>query len=94
MYAIRSYYDEHDRGAFRQQVGAPGGQHGDQQGAENGANYLPPDIIRYVKLVSGSPVFRVKYDPRLEYAEHPVKFSLHKKYIKTYTTKGDYDSLS
>jgi len=60
---------------------------------ENGANYLPPDIIRYVKLVSGSPVFRVKYDPRLEYAEHPVKFSLHKKYIKTYTTKGDYDSL-
>ncbi|MDF1547302.1 MAG: glycoside hydrolase family 15 protein, partial [Bacteroidales bacterium] len=60
---------------------------------ENGSHYQPPDIIRYIKLVSGKPVFSVKYLPRLEYAQHPVKITFHKKYIKTYTTKGDYDSL-
>src|SRR6056297_282910 len=31
--------------------------------------YSPPDVIRYVKWKSGKPRFRVKYDPRLEYAE-------------------------
>jgi alpha,alpha-trehalase len=58
-----------------------------------GNYYLPPDIIRYVKIVSGKPSFRVKYDPKLEYAEHPVKISMHEKYIKAYTTEGPYDSV-
>jgi len=60
---------------------------------ERGSNYAPPDIVRYMKLLSGTPKFRVKYNPKLEYAQFPVKISLHKKYIKASTTKGPYDSI-
>ncbi len=60
---------------------------------DDGIYYYPPDIIRYFRFLSGKPTFRVKYDPRLEYAEHPVKTTIHKKYIKNYTTEGPYDSV-
>jgi len=60
---------------------------------ENGAYYSPPDVIRYLKVLSGKPSFKVKYDPKLEYAQYPVKTSMHIKYIKNYTTKGPYDSI-
>jgi alpha,alpha-trehalase len=55
--------------------------------------YSPPDIIRYIKHKSGTPSFRVKYDPRLEYAEYPTYTLVHNKYIKSYTKKGTYDSI-
>ena len=57
------------------------------------APYSPPDIIRYIKHKSGTPEFRVKYDPKLEYAEFPTHTLVHNKYIKSYTTKGTYDSI-
>ncbi|MBN1987080.1 MAG: glycoside hydrolase family 15 protein [Prolixibacteraceae bacterium] len=62
---------------------------------QNGADhvYSPPDYIRYFKLKSGNPKFRIKYDPRLEYAEKPTKTKVHKEYIKSSTEKGPYDSL-
>lgn len=55
--------------------------------------YAPPDLIRYVKLVSGEPAFKVRYDPRLEYAKHPTKTIIENGYIKSFTKKGTYDSL-
>ena len=54
--------------------------------------YAPPDIIRYIKLNSGKPRFRVKYDPKLEYAQYPTKTVASGEYIKSFTTKGPYDS--
>jgi len=60
---------------------------------DDGTYYMPPDIIRYVKLVSGTPKFSVKYDPKLEYAAEKTS---HKKYaenITSSTSKGRYDSL-
>lgn len=60
---------------------------------DNGVYYSPPDVIRYVKVLSGAPEFRVKYNPKLEYAMHPSKMSVHDKYIKCETTKGLYDSV-
>ena len=57
------------------------------------APYSPPDIIRYIRYKSGTPSFRVKYDPRLEYAEYPTYTLVHNKYIKSYTKKGTYDSI-
>src|SRR5690606_36436121 len=35
---------------------------------ENGGHHTPPEIVRFIKLISGRPSFRVKYDPKLEYA--------------------------
>ena len=61
--------------------------------SESGAHYLPPDIIRYIKHKKGKPTFRIKYEPRLEYARHPTRAKIFKDYIKSYTTKGPYDSI-
>lgn len=55
--------------------------------------YSPPDIIRYIKYVSGKPRFKVFYDPKLEYAEKETKTEERKEFIKSFTTSGSYDSL-
>ncbi|MFO7829156.1 MAG: glycoside hydrolase family 15 protein [Bacteroidales bacterium] len=59
---------------------------------ENGY-YAPPDIIRFVKYISGKPEFSIKYDPKLEYAKYPTENIITKKYIKSYTKKGTYNSV-
>ena len=56
-------------------------------------HHYPPDIIRYFKHKSGKPVFKIKYDPRLEYAKHPTENVINGGFIKSFTTKGMYDSL-
>ncbi|MBN2348679.1 MAG: glycoside hydrolase family 15 protein [Bacteroidales bacterium] len=61
--------------------------------SESNEYYSPPDIIRYVKHKSGNPVFKVKYDPRLEYAKFPTKTTINKLYIKSFTKQGTYDSI-
>ena len=55
--------------------------------------YSPPDVIRYVKWKSGKPRFRVKYDPRLEYAERETITEVRDGFIKSFTKSGAYDSL-
>ncbi len=55
--------------------------------------YSPPDLIRYIKLKSGNPKFKVKYTPQLEYAEKETITKIDKEHIKSYTQKGIYDSL-
>lgn len=55
--------------------------------------YAPPDIIRYIKYKSGKPVFKVKYDPKLEYAKYASKSIIEDDAIKSFTTKGTYDSI-
>ena len=59
----------------------------------NGGYYNPAEIVRYFKYISGNPVFRIKYDPKVEYARFHVKLYAEEEYIKCYTTEGDYDSL-
>ena len=61
----------------------------------NGRNrlYSPPDVIRYIKYRSGSPRFKVLYDPRLEYAEQKTVTTSRDEYIKSSTRTGPYDSL-
>ena len=55
--------------------------------------YNPPDIIRYIKYISGSPKFSVNYNPRLEYGKYETKTYIHEEYIKSHTVEGEYDSL-
>ncbi len=60
----------------------------------NGDNdyYAPPDIIRYFRVISGKPRFRIYYNPRMNYAFGEISSKIHSKYIKSKTTEGDYDS--
>jgi alpha,alpha-trehalase len=55
--------------------------------------YSPPDIIRYIKYKSGSPRFKVHYDPKLEYAKEKTVTEERRDFIKSFTTTGPYDSL-
>ncbi|RIJ47549.1 glycoside hydrolase family 15 protein [Maribellus luteus] len=60
----------------------------------NGSGYFnPAEIIRYFKYISGNPAFRLKYDPRVEYARFHSRLEDEDEYIKCYTTEGDYDSM-
>lgn len=60
---------------------------------EDGSYYNPPDIIRFIRLVSGKPKFRVHYDPRPNYARETTYNENHGNYIKSFTREGKYDSL-
>ena len=55
--------------------------------------YTPPDIIRFIKYKWGDPVFKVRYNPKVEYARFDIDLVDAGEYIKCYTTEGDYDSL-
>ncbi|MBN2610710.1 MAG: glycoside hydrolase family 15 protein [Bacteroidales bacterium] len=61
--------------------------------SESGSHYNPPDIIRYIKYKTGTPRFRVVYNPRLEYGRYITKTRIHNDYIKSHTTRGSYDSV-
>ncbi len=63
--------------------------------AHNGSDqvYSPPDVVRYIKLKSGKPRFRIHYDPRLEYAERETITEVRNNYVKSFTRSGVYDSL-
>jgi len=60
---------------------------------EDGTEYLPPDVIRYLKHLKGEPRFRVHFEPRLEYAEHKTAIQVGKHFIKASTESGEYDSV-
>lgn len=61
----------------------------------NGDNrhHTPPDIVRYIKHISGMPKVQVRYSPRLDYARNETKTVIEGNYIKSFTTQGRYDSL-
>ena len=61
--------------------------------SEGEGYYNPPDIIRYFKHRSGEPKFSVDYKPKLEYAKFETVTVAQDNFIKSYTEKGDYDSL-
>ncbi len=60
---------------------------------EDGSYFSPPDIVRYIKLISGAPTFKVKYDPKLEYAMGETKHKVGRNYIKSVTNEDKYDTL-
>lgn len=58
-----------------------------------GHYHCPPDIIRYIRHLSGSPKIRVHYAPRPAYAQHPTDIEIGDTYIKAMTVKGPYESV-
>jgi len=55
--------------------------------------HCPPDLIRYIRLVSGCPRFRVCYDPRLNYGQGRTKTIPIDIGIKSTVRNGTYESL-
>jgi GH15 family glucan-1,4-alpha-glucosidase len=60
---------------------------------DDGTYYAPPDVIRFIRLISGKPKFKVKYDPRLDFAKEKTYNDFKGNYIKSFTKEGKYDSL-
>ena len=53
----------------------------------------PPEIIRYVKHIQGTPEFSVLYDPKLEYALGKTKTYKKDHFIVSLTKKIKYDTI-
>ncbi len=60
---------------------------------ENNKIFNPPDLIRFVRLVSGSPKIKIIYNPKLNYALGETKLEIDNEYIKSYTLSGVYESI-
>ena len=60
---------------------------------EDGGFYAPPDIIRFFRLTGGKPKFKIKYDPKLDFAKEQTYNENKGSYIKSFTKQGKYDSL-
>lgn len=54
--------------------------------------FTPPELIRYVRHISGRPTFSVHFAPALDYARSETAFEKHKTYIKAISTSGSYES--
>ena len=59
---------------------------------ENGY-YTPPDVVRYVKYIKGTPKFKVNYNPKLNYAKGETHNVAKKDCIKSTYNDGEYESL-
>jgi len=55
--------------------------------------YAPAEIYRYIKFISGKPVFRVKYCPAFNYARDEVSNITEDNYIRTYSKTTPTDCL-
>ena len=53
----------------------------------------PPEIIRYVKYVSGKPSFKVDYQPKLEYAKGVTDTFVKDDFIVSLTHSDKFDTL-
>ena len=60
---------------------------------EHGTYHCPPDILRYLRWICGTPRLRIHYGPRPGYAKHPVHQVVTQEFIKHYTVKGAYESI-
>jgi GH15 family glucan-1,4-alpha-glucosidase len=55
--------------------------------------HCPPDIIRYIRVIRGTPRIQVRYNPRPYYGQHPVKTEVRPEYLKTATSAGRYETV-
>ncbi|WP_417940421.1 glycoside hydrolase family 15 protein [Flavobacterium sp. RS13.1] len=60
---------------------------------EKGGYMAPPEIIRYIKKLSGNPSFKVIYDPRLDYASGVTSSYVKENHIVSLTGTIKFDSL-
>ena len=59
----------------------------------NGAYHAPPEIVRYIRHISGRPKFRVRYDPKLEYAAGKTETYVKRNFITSLTHGEKFDTV-
>ncbi len=59
----------------------------------DGSYHTPPEIIRYIRLLGGSPEFTVNYDPRLEYAQGETQTFVKHPFIVSLTYANKFDTV-
>ena len=59
----------------------------------NGDYHSPPEIIRYIKYIYGSPKLKVLYQPKLEYALGETKMYIKANFIASLTHKVKFDTI-
>lgn len=60
---------------------------------EKGKYHAPPELVRYVKHIKGKPVFRVLYNPKLEYAQGETKTYIKDDFIVSLTKTVKFDTV-
>ncbi|MCW4467714.1 glycoside hydrolase family 15 protein [Flavobacterium sp. MFBS3-15] len=60
---------------------------------DNGKYHSPPEIIRYIRKISGHPRFSIHYDPKLEYAQDETQSYVKNEFIVSVTNTTKFDSL-
>ena len=60
---------------------------------ENGHYHNPPEIIRYIRHLSGKPSFRVLYNPKLEYAIGETKTFVKHNFVASLTHAEKFDTV-
>jgi len=60
---------------------------------EDGGYYSPPEIVRYVKHISGSPKCIAQYNPKLEYALGKTTSYVKSDFVVSLTGKEKFDTL-
>jgi len=60
---------------------------------ERGSYHCPPDIIRYIKHISGNPKATFVYSPRLGYAHYATCSDNEGEFIKSSVKEGVYESV-
>ncbi len=58
-----------------------------------GVYNCPPEVIRYIRPLRGTPRFRVNYNPRLGYGRHETRSFKERNFIKSTVTNGSYESI-
>ncbi|WP_430967951.1 glycoside hydrolase family 15 protein [Spongiimicrobium sp. 2-473A-2-J] len=60
---------------------------------EGGGYNAPPEIVRYVKHISGRPVFKAHYDPKLEYALGKTETFVKRNFVVSLTHAEKFDTV-
>jgi GH15 family glucan-1,4-alpha-glucosidase len=55
--------------------------------------FHPSEIHRIIRLLSGEPIFKIRYDPRLNYARDQVSHALADDHIRTYSVDWPTDCI-
>ncbi len=58
-----------------------------------GGYHSPPEIVRYIRHLSGKPKFKVHYDPKLEYALGETKSFVKHNFIASLTHAEKFDTV-
>lgn len=55
--------------------------------------YMPAEIYRYIRLIKGTPVFQIRHEPVMNYAQEAALFKELPHFIKTYSSANEQDNF-